>query len=165
MGNSDFSFGWGIQTYGDWQKHVSAMRIVTNSCNCPASYFMTADISPTAMSMQVVNGVPATQAIGYVRNWIDFIYEQDCGTYTVKFEPVDPTCDLTSALSADARSGAGGANNKPYSQQITMNTADVNMIGQCQTNLVIEQDVTDASDSFLDGTSAVRRMPSIKVPF
>jgi len=115
MGNSNPSFGWGIQTYGEWQKHVSAVRIITNSCNCPASYFMTADVAPTAMTIDNGSGVTATQALGYVRNWIDFIYEQDCGTYSVKFEPVDPLCDLTPALSVDARSGAGGANNKPYS--------------------------------------------------
>ena len=98
-------------------KHVSAMRIINNICNCPASYFIAADVGTiNPMSIQVINGVADNQSINYVNNWIEFIYEQDCGTYTVDFEPVDPNCDMSAALSSDARSGSAGPNNKPYSQ-------------------------------------------------
>ena len=91
------------------------MRIITNECNCPASSFIVADINPTDMEISIGAGSAATQVIGYVNNWIEFVYEQDCGTYTVNFEPVDPACDMSAALSSDARSGSAPPNSKPYS--------------------------------------------------
>ena len=42
---------------------------------------------------------------------MEFIYEQDCGTYSVTFEPTDPTCDVTDLLTAQARTVGGSASN------------------------------------------------------
>ena len=116
MGDSNPWFGWGYQKYGRWMEHVSALRVITNSCSCPASYFKPESVdSISSMTVQIGNGTPETQVINYADNQIELLYGQDCGSYSVKFEPVNTGCDLSAALSVDDRFQIAGRNNHPYS--------------------------------------------------
>ena len=63
-----------------------------------------------AMSIDI-NGSADTQNIGYVRNWIEFHYGQDCGQYKVNFEPVDSSCDMSAAFTANAEAQYGVTTN------------------------------------------------------
>ena len=62
---------------------------------------------------------------------MEFIYNQNCGTYSVTFEPTDPSCDMTPLLSAATRTVGGGNNNLAYSQQMTLEYLgiDFSMVG------------------------------------
>ena len=81
--------------------------------------------------MQVGNAATVNQVLNYQTNYIEFVYGQNCGTYSVTFEPTDPACDITSLLSAAARAVGGGNNNLAYSQQMTLEYLgiDLSMVG------------------------------------
>ena len=62
------------------------MAIVYNSCNCPATTFMM-NSPPVDMTVKAVSGAPVSQALLYQDNYIENIYGQDCGKYSIRFEP------------------------------------------------------------------------------
>ena len=71
----------------------------------------------STISVNSVSGGSQAETLVYEENYIEKIYGQDCGSYTVSFEPVDPSvCDMSSLLSVDAKSGSGGPNSHAFSQ-------------------------------------------------
>lgn len=113
------------------------------------------------MSVSSTSGGTETQALVYQENYVEFAFEQDCGSYSIEFEPVDATsCDMTALLSVDAKSGTGGVNNHAYSQQMSLTSNDVSDIGQCEMYMVLK------SDGFLDKDGATTRyVPDKKYQF
>ena len=65
-----------------------AMKIIYNACNCPASTFI-GNVAPSDMTIQIQNIPSAEQVLQYQNNYIEFVYEQDCGTYEVEFVNTD----------------------------------------------------------------------------
>ena len=71
-----------------------ALRIIYNTCNCPVSTF-TGDQPPTDMEIRVVNSPSSTQTLEYQRNYIEYVYGQDCGSYSVTLESQDGNIDVS----------------------------------------------------------------------
>ena len=91
-----------------------AMRIIYNGCNCPASRF-TGDVTPRNMTIRVVNDPTDTQGgMDYQYNYMEYVYNQDCGPYSIELQNQDPTVDLSSVLTAGPREEAGGRFDYPY---------------------------------------------------
>lgn len=110
------------------------------------------------MTVASRSGGTETQALAYQENYVESAYDQDCGSYTIEFEPVDPSsCDMTALLSADAKSGSGGVNNHAYSQQISLTSNDISDIGTCEMYMVLK------SDGYLDKDGVTTRyMPDLR---
>ena len=101
-----------------------AMKIIYNACNCPASTFI-GSYPPSDMTIQIKNIPSADQVLQYQNNYIEFVYEQDCGTYEVEFTNADPAgVDISQFTVLEAPGGSAGPHNKPYSQKFTLATTD-----------------------------------------
>ena len=67
------------------------------------------------MTISAVSGITtAVQTLPYQRNYIEYVYNQNCGSYEIAIEPTDPSCDFTSLFTVAASTGSGGVNNLPY---------------------------------------------------
>ena len=103
------------------------------------------------MSVSAMSSPLSTQTLPYMDNYIQFVYGQDCGTYSIALEPVDPTCDMSHLLTVAAPSGTGGSNNQPYPQEMTLESNDINDVGECDMEIVV------TSDGFLDKDGVTTR--------
>ena len=89
------------------------MSIMYNGCNCPATRFTT-EQQPRDMVTKAVSGPADVAALEYQQNYMEQIYEQNCGTYTVKLSP-------TYSFLTIAKTGAtAGANSLTYFDQLTL---------------------------------------------
>ena len=64
------------------------MAFVYNSCICPESYFV--GEAPADMTIEAVVGAPVTQNLPYQYNWIESLYNQNCGSYSISMAPELP---------------------------------------------------------------------------
>ena len=62
------------------------MTIVYNNCNCPASTFI-GDTPIYDMQIDAVSGPTQIQTLQYQKNYMEDVYEQDCGSYGVRYYP------------------------------------------------------------------------------
>ena len=68
---------------------------------------------------------------------MEYVYGQDCGSYTIALENQDNSVDLSSVLTAGPRTGVGGRFNHNYSETITLSSIDHAMVGQYIVDLVV----------------------------
>ena len=91
------------------------------------------------MEIYCVSDYIQTKTVDYQNNYIELLYGQNCGTYSLTLEPTDPTCDLTAALTFDSSTGSGGPNALSYQQAIILESSDQSQVGQCSVDMVISQ--------------------------
>ena len=90
-----------------------AIRQIMNGCNCPATTFV-GDGQPEAMEVYAVSSPKQTKALAYQNNYIELVYGQNCGSYTLRVEPTDPACDLAVAITFETDIAQGGPNLLSY---------------------------------------------------
>ena len=126
-----------------------------NKCNCPVSYF-TAKQQPPDLVTKTVSGPADITTLTYQENYIEGIYKQNCGTYTVTLSPAYSFLSLT-------KTGAtGGPNNQPYWDRITLQSNDPIDIGQYEVLMTVSQNAA-VGDGY--NQPYVGAMPSISYKF
>lgn len=153
MAGRPIGFGM-FMGYGGTDNQPLQLSIFFNSCNCPASTFM-GDIQPRDMVTKAVSGPIDVANLVYQENYMESIYEQDCGTYTVTLSP-----DYT--FLALAQSGARGPSNQLYWDQLTLSSNDPIDIGQYNVLMTISQESANG-DGYTNPT--VGQMPSQSYTF
>ena len=93
---------------------------------------------------------------------MEYLYGQDCGSYTTVLED-QAGADLSAFMTVDARSGAGGRFNYPYSQGIRVSTSDHTLVGRYNIDIVIKQDPANG-DGFTDRAGNAKIMPEVRYP-
>ena len=88
---------------------------------------------------------------------MEYLYGQDCGSYTTVLED-QGGADLSAFMTVDARSGAGGTFNYPYSKGINVSTSDHALVGQYNVDIVVKQDPANG-DGFTDRAGIAKIMP------
>ena len=141
-----------------------ALKIIYNECNCAASTFI-GDNPPTDMAITIENSPTATQALTYQNNYIEYVYEQDCGRYEVVLENQDSSQpDINSILTVAEPDPRDGPNNLKYSDLITATTADPALVGQYVVDMVVRQNEPD-NYHYEDVNNDNREMPEVRYPF
>ena len=126
---------------GGIDDQVLLISIVYNACNCPASEFIMTG-NPSDMSIQAVVGVPVDQSLTYQENYMETIYGQDCGSYSITFTPELALLGLTV-------SGAGlSPLGVPFIDLLTLTSNSIDDIGVYNLKMNIGQDIGDASHGF-----------------
>ena len=87
--------------------------------------------APSDIDVTSVSPGTATQALPYQENYVEYLYGQNCGTYSVSFAAVDPSCDHTSLLSVDAKTGTHATNSNAFSQTMTLTSNNPSDVGEC----------------------------------
>ena len=65
---------WGATQYSQIIDQPVALRIIFNTCNCPASTFI-GDQGPSAITVNSISGGSQNQALSYEDNYIQYVYE------------------------------------------------------------------------------------------
>ena len=79
------------------------------------------DAAPTDLTINAISDPTRTGALNYQKNWIEELYNQDCGGYSLSLVAVDTSCDMSNVLTIAAPSSTGGARNQyTYSDQMTL---------------------------------------------
>ena len=133
-----FRVGEGRGGTGDNDQPLQ-MEIIYNACNCPASTFMDSVAAPNNMLTYAVSGPEDKQPLPYYDNYMENVYDQNCGSYSVVLEP-DYSFLSVQSLGSESTSQW----KHKYPDQITANSNDVADIGKYSVTLRIIQDTSIA---------------------
>ena len=128
-----FKVGEGLGGTGSNDQPLE-LAIVYNSCNCPASQFMTEIAAPEDMVTWAVSGPDDSKTLQYYDNYMENIYDQNCGTYSVVLEPAYSFLTVSRTGSVSTSTHA-----HPYDDLITLSSSDVNDIGKYSVTMRITQ--------------------------
>ena len=125
-------YAQGVAVYAD--DYCLQMAIVYNGCNCPASSFLDTTTAPANMETTAVTGPIVVNPLPYYDNKMEYIYDQDCGTYSVTLEPEYPFLSIQTTGTVGPSQWA-----HQYPDQITVSSNDVDDIGKYSVTLRISQ--------------------------
>ena len=132
------------------------LSIFYNGCNCPASTFTT-EQQPRDMTTRAVSGPPDVASLDYQENYMEKVYEQNCGTYSVTLSP-------TYSFLTIAQTGATSAtNNLLYYDQLTLASSNPLDIGQYSVLMTVSQESSVPTDGY--SNPYLGRLPSISYTF
>ena len=78
------------------------MAVVYNACNCPASTYLGNDPFPD-LEIEAVFGATQTETLIYRQNYIESVYNQDCGAYSIDYDPKLPFFEFSESGATDIR--------------------------------------------------------------
>lgn len=93
------------------------------------------------MEIEAVVGPTQTQTLKYQENYMNSVYGQDCGSYSIDYYPKYPFFSFSKAGSVDY---AG----RPYTDLGTFVTGTLDDVGQYPVTMVTYQEATDAEQGF-----------------
>ena len=64
---------FGLTLYGEVIQQPVALKIIFNTCNCPASTFI-GNLGPSAINVESISGGAQNQVLQYEKNYIEDVY-------------------------------------------------------------------------------------------
>ena len=72
---------------------------------------------------------------------MEYVYNQDCGAYSLEVEAQDPRVDISPYFIIGPTSGIGGPFNHRYEEEITLFCDDSAGTGQYVVDLIVKQKI------------------------
>ena len=93
------------------------------------------------MAIEAVVGEKQTQPLAYQENYIESVYNQNCGSYDIDYEPKLPFFRLSQSGTTDPR-------NNRYTDLGTLDPVSLEDVGQYQVTMRIFQDSSNPNHGY-----------------